>query len=362
MQESEADATNISATPDPVRVAIIGLEHGHALGIALALHAAGAEIVAYSTEADTGGGTHGSGHDWAPDFGALFPDAVAAASHDELLRSGAYDLAVPVGVPGDRYLHAITALQAGKSVLADKPIAIDVDQLDQLRHATTETDAVFAIWFSERFESPATAKAIELLGAGAIGKLVEVIGLGPHRLSAEARPAWFFDPGRAGTLLTDLMTHQVEQFIHLVGVAGVDPSEVRLTHARQAHHGRFDGMNDHASLGLEADTVSGFLRVDWLSPDGLDTWGDVRLMLLGTNGSIEVRKNTDLASGQPGGNHVLLADHDGVQRVDCENVELGHAKDLLAAVAGETNWFSHPENSLRVLDLCLQAESLASRL
>jgi hypothetical protein len=51
------------------------------------------------------------------------------------------------------------------------------------------------------------------------------------------------------------------------------------------------------------DRGTGYIRVDWYSPDGLGTWGDGRLFILGTEGYIELRKYIDIA-GRKGGNHL----------------------------------------------------------
>jgi hypothetical protein len=44
--------------------------------------------------------------------------------------------------------------------------------------------------------------------------------------------------------------------------------------------------------------ASGYFRCDWFTPDGLSTWGDGRLTLLGTEGYIEIRKYVDLTRGE----------------------------------------------------------------
>lgn len=41
---------------------------------------------------------------------------------------------------------------------------------------------------------------------------------------------------------------------------------------------------------LRSNKGSGYIRVDWFTPDGLNTWGDGRLTILGTDGYMEVRK------------------------------------------------------------------------
>jgi hypothetical protein len=61
---------------------------------------------------------------------------------------------------------------------------------------------------------------------------------------------------------------------------------------------------------VRGDGGSGYIRVDWFTPAGLETWGDGRLTILGTDGFIEIRKNIDLA-GREGGNHLFLVRPEG---------------------------------------------------
>lgn len=357
-----ADGATASEGPSneaAIGVGVAGLEHPHAFGIALALQEAGAVILGFCSERP-------DDDPMVSAFAALFPAASQSVDLQAMLGSDRIAVVVTTGVPADRANDAIAALDAGRHVVADKPIAIDQAQLERLESAVAQADTVFSVWYSERFESRATEMASALLGSGAIGNLVEVIGLGPHRLAAETRPDWFFDTSRAGTLLTDLMTHQVEQFVHFAGVAGVDAGQVRIVHAREAGHysrpGVPAGFADHAAMVMNAGPVTGYLRVDWLSPDGLDTWGDLRLMLAGTTGTIEVRKNTDLGVPGSGGDHLLIADADGVQRLDCSEASLPHAKALLDAIRGAENEFTDPAGALNPLRLCIQATEMSPRL
>ena len=49
-----------------------------------------------------------------------------------------------------------------------------------------------------------------------------------------------------------------------------------------------------APIAQRSPQATGYIRVDWFTPDGLNTWGDGRLTILGTEGFIEIRKNCDL--------------------------------------------------------------------
>ena len=55
--------------------------------------------------------------------------------------------------------------------------------------------------------------------------------------------------------------------------------------------------------------------MDWFTPDGLPTWGDGRLTILGTEGTIELRKYLDIA-GRPGTDHLFLVDKAGTRHID----------------------------------------------
>jgi hypothetical protein len=56
--------------------------------------------------------------------------------------------------------------------------------------------------------------------------------------------------------------------------------------------------------------VRAHLRVDWLTPAGLRSWGDGRTLVLGTRGYLELRKYLDLARSAET-DHLLLADARG---------------------------------------------------
>ncbi len=66
-------------------------------------------------------------------------------------------------------------------------------------------------------------KAGELVLAGAIGPVVNTVGLGPYRIERASRPGWFFERERYGGILADIASHQIEQFLFF---AGAEDAEV----------------------------------------------------------------------------------------------------------------------------------------
>ena len=145
----------------------------------------------------------------------------------------------------------------------------------------------------------------KLVADGAIGRVIQTIGLGPHRLNRAIRPAWFFDVGAFGGILTDIASHQIDQFLFFTGSTRRRDRVERGRQLRLA--GSFRRSRISARSCCAATAPRGYIRVDWFTPDGLPTWGDGRLFLLGTEGFIELRKYIDIA-GRPGTDHLFLSD------------------------------------------------------
>ena len=142
-----------------------------------------------------------------------------------------------------------------------------------------------------------------LIEQGAIGKVMQVIGLGPHRLSAPSRPGWFFEKEKYGGILCDIGSHQIEQYLFYSGAQ--DAAVVRSNIANFAHP-EYPELEDFGEAMLVGDNgTTNYFRVDWFTPDGLGTWGDGRTTILGTEGFIELRKYINIGA-QPGGDHLFL--------------------------------------------------------
>ena len=188
-------------------------------------------------------------------------------------------------------------MQHGKDFMADKPGMTTIAQLAEVRRCRPETKRIYSIMYSERLENRATVKAGELVKAGAIGRVVQTVGLGPHRMTPKSRPAWFFERARYGGILCDIASHQADQFLFFTGST---KAEVVASQVGNLNYPQYPGLEDFGDMMLRGNGGSGYVRVDWFTPDGLATWGDGRLTILGTEGFIEIRKNIDIA-GRPGG-------------------------------------------------------------
>jgi predicted dehydrogenase len=185
-------------------------------------------------------------------------------------------------------------MRHGKDVMLDKPGATSLEQLAELRQAQSETGRILSICYSEHYRQRATVEAGRLVQAGAIGRVIQTIGLGPHRLGLNPRPAWFFERAKYGGILCDIGSHQVEQFLFFTGST---EAEVVTSQVGNFAHPDTPELEDFGDMLLRSPAATGYVRVDWFTPDGLGTWGDGRLTILGTEGTIELRKYVDIAGG-----------------------------------------------------------------
>ncbi len=203
----------------------------------------------------------------------------------------------------------------------------------------------------------AAVKAGELVKAGAIGKVVQTIGLGPHRINIPSRPAWFFEKAKYGGILTDIASHQADQFLFYTGSTS---AEVVMAQVANVNHPQYPELEDFGDMVLRGDGGMGYVRVDWFTPDGLPTWGDGRLTILGTDGYIELRKYVDIA-GRAGGDHLFLVDKAGVQYIDCKDVPRPYGRLLIADILNRTETAMPQAHAYLASELCLKAEAMAEQ-
>lgn len=332
----------------PIRVAAIGLDHGHIFGMTQAVVSAGAELVSFFPKE---GGL-------ASAFAKVHPEASPAADVRQILDDPSIQLVLCAAVNADRAPIGVQAMQHGKDFMSDKPGVTDLAQLDEVRRVQAESGRIYSVCFSERFENRATVRASSLVADGAIGRVLQTVGLGPHRINAPSRPDWYFQRARYGGILCDIASHQMDQFLHFTGT-----SDARVVASRVANHAHpeYPELEDFGEVLLEGDGCSGYVRVDWFTPDGLESWGDGRLTLLGTDGFIEIRKNVDIG-GRQGGSHLFLVDGKETRHFDCSEVELPYGRQLLDDVVARSETAMTQEHCFRACELALRAQAEAVRL
>lgn len=330
-----------------IKFAAIGINHPHIHGQVDCLKDAGGQFVAFHAVED----------DLAAEFSAKYPEAKRVADPRAILEDAAVAVVLTSAIPADRAAISIAAMQHGKDVLTDKPGMTTFAQLHELKKVQKETGRIYGVLYSEHFEVRATVEAGNLIAQGAIGKVINTVGLGPHSLRLNNRPDWFFDRSRYGGILCDIASHQFEQFLFFSNA--MDAEVVSATVANRAHPEK-PGLQDMGDAHVRTADTSGYIRVDWFTPKGLPTWGDGRLTILGTEGYIELRKYIDIA-GKPGTDHLFLVNHEGPRHIDCSNVERPFGRQFLDDVRNRTETAMPQERCFNAMKLALTAQQLAER-
>lgn len=331
------------------RFAVIGLDHRHVYELTQHLVDAGMDCAGYWPETTNQLVLEG--------FRKRFPHLPAVAERDRLLDDPSIQLIVTAAIPNERAALAIDAMRRGKDVLADKPGITTFADLAAVQAAVAETKRIFAVVFGERFQSPASAMARDLVRQGAIGRLVSTTGMGPHRLNRDTRPDWFWNTRQNGSIIVDIVSHQIDQFLNLTGR---EDAEVVHAMIRSVAPERtpVPDFQDWAEVILRNDVATAAMQVNWFTPDGLADWGDGRSFIVGTDGFIELRKNLDLA-GRPGGQHLFITDGRGTRYIPCEGRPLTTFRAFADDVRDRTETAMTQSHCFAVCRIALEAEARA---
>lgn len=329
----------------------VALDHGHIYGMCNGLTEAGATLK-YVYDPDPVKVTQ---------FLKAFPQAKAARCKEEVLEDAQTKLVAGAAVTSERCALGLEVMHAGKDYFTDKAPLTTLEQLENARKATERTGKKYMVYYSERLHVEGAIYAGQLIERGAIGRVLQVIGLGPHRLNAPSRPAWFFEKEKYGGILCDIGSHQIEQFLYFTGA-----KDARVTAARIANYAHPDHpeLDDFGDATLVADNgATNYFRVDWFTPDGLRTWGDGRTIILGTEGYIEIRKYINVGTDSNDGNHVFLVNGEGEKYFNVTG-QVGYPffGQLVLDCINRTQTAMSQEHAFKAAELCVRCQMQAEAI
>ncbi|MEN9612646.1 MAG: hypothetical protein RLZZ628_3460, partial [Bacteroidota bacterium] len=173
-----------------------------------------------------------------------------------------------------------------------------------------------------------------------------------------SRPAWFFDKNKFGGILTDIGSHQVDQFLFFTGST---QAEVVASQTGNVYHPEHPLFEDFGDMMLKGNGGTGYIRVDWFTPSSLKVFGDGRLTILGTEGYIELRKYVDIANREKGGN-LYLVNNKEVSYIDCEEVVLPFGEQFVNDIVNRTETAMTQKHCFLAMELAIKAEKFAKKL
>ena len=289
-------------------------------------------------------------------FVQQYPQVKVADSLEMILADSDVQLVAGAAVPSERCALGLKAMAAGKDYFTDKAPLTTLEQLDDAKTMVAKTGRKYAVYYSERLHVESAVFAGQLVKQGAIGRVVQTLGTGPHR-EGQGRPDWFYERRYFGGILCDIGSHQIEQFLFYTGnhEATVVASQAR--NFNHPHHPNFEDFGDAMLKGENG--ASGYFRCDWFTPNGLSTWGDGRLTLLGTDGYIEIRKYVDLTRGEQ--DVIYLVNNEGEFRYPVAGqVGFPFFGELILDCLNRTENAMTQAHAFKAAELCVKAQMLAN--
>ena len=332
--------------PGEFIIAAAALDHGHIYGMCNGLTEAGATLK------------------WVYDpdpakvarFLQQFPQAQVADSLETILNDATIDLVASAAIPSERCSLGLKVMAAGKDYFTDKAPLTTLEQLEDAKAMVAKTGRKYAVYYSERLHVESAVFAGELIRQGAIGRVIQTLGTGPHREGSD-RPDWFYERRYFGGILCDIGSHQIEQFLFYTGNSD---AHIVASQVRNVNHPQYPQFEDFGDAMLAGDNgATGYFRCDWFTPGGLSTWGDGRLTLLGTEGYIEIRKYVDLTRGEQ--DVVYLVNKEGEFRYPVAGkVGFPYFGQLILDCIQRTENAMTQEHAFKAAELCVKAQMQAN--
>lgn len=325
-------------------------DHGHITGQTSALLAAGGTLKwIFEPDAKKRDAFH-----------ARFKQAKVARSLDEILADPEVKLVTAAAVTSERGPIGCRVMEAGKDYFTDKAPFTTLEQLAQAKAVAARTKRKYMVYYSERLTSEAGMFATDLVREGVVGRVVQVVGLGPHRLNKPSRPAWFFEHAKYGGILCDIGSHQCEQFLTYAGATDAEVTHAAVGNFANPDTPELEDFGEASFIGNNGATNQ--FRVDWFTPGGLSTWGDGRTFILGTKGYIELRKYVDVAR-EKRGDQVYVVDGKGEHHIPVGGkVGARFFGEFILDCLNRTEKAMTQAHAFKAAELCLKAQAAARRL
>lgn len=328
-------------------IAATALDHGHIYGMINGLLEAGATLKwVYDPDPKK-----------VEEFIGKFPQTAAAESLEQILKDPEVKLVAAAAIPSKRSALGNQVMEAGKDYFTDKTPFTTLAQLEETKRVVQKTGQKYMVYFSERLHVEGAVFAGQLIKDGAIGRVIQVTGFGPHRLNADSRPDWFFDKEQYGGILCDIGSHQIEQFLYYADCKDAKVLHSKVGNYNNPEHPELEDYGDATLIGDNGATQ--IFKVDWFTPDGLTTWGDGRTFITGTEGTIEIRKYVDVAREETG-DHLYLVNKEGEKHFSLSGtVGFPFFGEFIKDCINRTENAMTQAHAFKAAELCLLAQEQA---
>lgn len=271
----------------------------------------------------------------------------AAASIDEVLADPQVD-AVLIATSTDTHVELITrAARAGKAILCEKPIALDMAKVEQCWSEIRDLDATVMIGFNRRFD-PSFRAVHDRMSAGEIGKLEQVI-----ITSRDPGPPPIAYINVSGGLFRDMTIHDFDLARYFAG----EIVEVQAFGANLVDPAIKDaGDIDAAMVTMRAASgalihINNSRRASYGYDQRLEVFGEKGMLIAGNRTATTVQSFSAAGTGQ--GDVVLPF---FIERyAEAYAAEVGHFVESVAAKTTPLTSFKDGAEALRLADAALES-------
>lgn len=273
-----------------MKIAVSGFRHGHMGGIVKEMHHyAQIQIVAACEP--------------QPEkCENIIKNAGVTITHknfDDMLKNVEFDALAVGDVYADRGAQVIKALEAGKHILGDKPLCTRPEEIRRIRALATEKKRSVIVALTLRYNA-AWQTARKLLREGAIGEVCTATVHGQHPLNYKAgRPEWYFEKGRHGGTICDLMVHGIDSLAFLTGSPVAEIVAARAWHKEPIDVPFFQDCAQ--AMFRLANNAGVIMEASYKVPKGHPApwsatfWGTLGALELNTSGVITLKRAGEAA-------------------------------------------------------------------
>lgn len=165
---------------------------------------------------------------------------------------------------GARGELAIQALEAGKHIIADKPLCTQSVEAERIRELAEKNDLAVGIMLDLR-DDPGVVTAKRAIEQGLLGNINNITFEGQHPLLYGVRPDWYFEKGKHGGVINDIAIHGIDlvrQFTHS------DVAEVLASRCWNFYAVEAPDFRDSAQFMLQMENGAGILAdVSYAAPN-----------------------------------------------------------------------------------------------
>ncbi|MBP3361996.1 MAG: Gfo/Idh/MocA family oxidoreductase [Clostridia bacterium] len=270
-------------------------------------------------------------------------------TYEELLNDKRVDIVAIGNYYGARGEMVISALKAGKHVIADKPLCIKMEEAESAEKISREQNLKIGLMLDLRHNKNVLS-AMRIIENGTIGKINNIYFGGQHPLMYGKRPQWYFEQGNHGGTINDIAIHGIDLVRRFTKS---EIKEIKAVHCWNCFAAEKPEFHDSAQFMLELGSGAGVIAdVSYCAPDTLGfsmpTYWEFKVW--GTAGMLMFNANADGVEMYINGENKML-------KMDGVNSESNYLDDFLHDI--EADVFDNTDSLLMSTKAALAVQERA---